>query len=93
MNWSTLVAALVADGVVTKTSTDPALPAGDTAVIFVEEDTLKLVAGTVPKSTLVAPLKLVPLIVTLVPPLVGPLVGEMEVTVGAGTGGGASAVN
>jgi hypothetical protein len=51
-------------------------------VILVDEDTLKLVAGTVPKSTLVAALKLVPRMVTLVPPLVGPVVGEMDVTVG-----------
>jgi hypothetical protein len=82
VNWSALVAALVADSVVTKTSTEPAAPAGATAVILVDEDTLKLVAGTVPKSTLVAALKLVPRMVTLVPPLVGPVVGEMDVTVG-----------
>jgi hypothetical protein len=72
----------VPKGVVTKTSTEPEAPAGETAVILVDEDTLKLVAGTVPKSTLVAALKLVPRMVTLVPPLVGPVVGEMDVTVG-----------
>jgi len=35
-------------------------------VIEVEETTLKLVAATAPKSTLVAPVKLVPVIVTVV---------------------------
>jgi hypothetical protein len=38
-----------------------------------------------PNVTAVAPLKLVPVIVTVVPPVVGPAVGEIEVTVGAGT--------
>jgi hypothetical protein len=82
VNWSSLVAGLVPEGVVTKMSTEPEAPAGATAVILVEEDTLTLVAGTVPKSTLVAPLKLVPLMVTVVPPAIGPLVGEIEVTAG-----------
>ena len=36
-----------------------------------------------PKFTLVAPVKLVPVMVTVVPPGPGPLVGEMPVTVGA----------
>ena len=67
----------------TKTSTEPEAPAGETAVILVDDTTVKLVAGTVPKSTLVAPLRLVPLMVTVVPPDVGPLVGEMEVTEGS----------
>jgi hypothetical protein len=93
VNWSALTAALVPEGTVTKTSTEPAAPAGATAVILVDDDTLKLVAGTVPKSTWVAPLKPVPLTVTDVPPAVGPDVGEMEVTVGAGAGGAATAVN
>ncbi len=37
----------------------------------------------VPKSTAVAPVKLVPLTVTEVPPAVGPLVGLTTVTVGS----------
>jgi hypothetical protein len=37
-----------------------------------------------PKSTAVAPVKPVPVIVTLVPPAVGPLLGLTLVTVGAG---------
>ena len=56
--------------------------AGETAVISVDETTVKLVAATVPKTTLVAPVKLVPVMVTVVPPAVGPEVGEMAVTVG-----------
>ena len=53
-------------------------------MIWVDETTVKLVAATVPKSTLVAPVKPVPVMVTVVPPPVGPDVGEMLVTVGAG---------
>jgi hypothetical protein len=43
---------------------------------------VKLVAATEPKTTLVAPVRLVPVIVTVVPPEVDPEVGEREVTVG-----------
>ncbi len=39
----------------------------------------------VPNFTAVAPVKLVPVIVTVVPPVVGPLVGDTLVTVGTGT--------
>jgi hypothetical protein len=56
---------------------------GETAVIEVLELTVKLPADTVPKNTLVAPVKLVPVIVTEVPPAVLPVVGEIEVTDGA----------
>ena len=56
--------------------------AGETAVISVEETTVKLVAATAPKSTLVAPVKPVPVMVTVVPPAGGPDVGEMEVMAG-----------
>ena len=71
------------EGVVTVTSTVPAVPAGLVAMMLVSLTTLKLVAGTVPKSTAVAPVKLVPVIVTDVPPNVGPVVGLMPVTAGA----------
>ena len=37
-----------------------------------------------PKLTAVAPLKLVPVMVTTVPPVVGPLLGLTAVTVGGG---------
>ena len=59
------------------------VPGGSTAVIVVSETTVKLVAGRVPKSTTVAPVRSVPVIVTVVPPVTGPSVGLMLVTVGA----------
>ena len=42
------------------------------------------VPGVEPKSTAVAPVKLVPLTVTVLPPAAGPLFGLTPVTVGAG---------
>ena len=45
---------------------------------------MKLVAATVPKRTLVAPVNPVPVMVTVVPPAVEPEVGEMAVVLGAG---------
>ncbi len=60
---------------VTVTSTVPAARAGEVAVIWVLETTVKLVAAVVPKWTAVAPVKLVPVMVTMVPPAVGPVVG------------------
>ena len=65
------------------TSTVPAEPAGDVAVIDVALFTVKEVALVLPNFTAVAPVKLVPVIATLVPPAVGPLVGLTPVTVGA----------
>jgi hypothetical protein len=44
--------------------------------------TVTLVAGVMPKSTAVAPVKLEPEMVTLVPPAVGPELGEIPVIVG-----------
>ena len=58
---------------------------GAVAVIVVSLTTVKLVAAVVPKSTAVAPVKPVPVIVTKVPPAAGPLVGLRPVTVGAAT--------
>ncbi len=69
-------------GVVTVTSTVP-VPAGLSAVIVVSFTTVTFVAAVVPKSTAVAPVKSVPVIVTSVPPAVGPLVGLRPVTAGA----------
>ena len=77
--------ALVPPAVVTFTWTVPALPAGAIAVMLVFEVTVKLEAAVVPKLTAVAPLKLVPLIVTDVPPAVEPELGEIPVIVGAAT--------
>jgi hypothetical protein len=59
-------------GVVTVIFTGPAAAAGDVAIIKVGELTEKEVAGTLPKSTAVAPVKLVPVIETKVPPKVLP---------------------
>ena len=69
-------------GVVTVTSTTP-VPAGLSAVIVVSLATVTSVAAVVPKSTPVAPVKPVPVIVTEVPPAAGPLVGLRPVTAGA----------
>jgi hypothetical protein len=71
--------------VVTVTSTLPALPDGDVAVIWVSESTLKLVAAVPPKATADVPVKWLPVIVTDVPPPVGPEIGATAVTVGAAT--------
>ena len=83
MNWSAAEVAEVPPAVVTPTWTVP-VPAGAVAVICVAEFTVKPVAGVPPKLTAVAPMRLVPVMVTLVPPVAGPVVGETAVTVGAG---------
>ena len=70
---------------VTATLLAPALPAGVLAVIEVALTTTTLVAATPSTFTIVAPVKLVPVIVNAVPPFVGPEVGEIEVIVGRGT--------
>ena len=67
MNWSAALVALVPPPVVTVMSTVPVL-AGDVAVIEVELLTVKEVALALPNLTAVAPVKLVPVMVTLVPP-------------------------
>jgi len=82
---SAALVALVPPGVVTVTLTVPALSAGEVAVIEVDELTVKPVAAVLPKSTAVAPVKFVPVIVTLVPPDVLPALGETFDTVGAAT--------
>jgi hypothetical protein len=61
---------------------EPAVPEGETAVIWVSLTTLKLAAGVEPKLTAVAPPKLVPVIVTVVPPVASPDVGEIDATTG-----------
>ena len=58
------------------------LPAGEVAVTDMALATFTFVAGVPPKLTAVAPVKLVPVIVTLFPPLFGPLFGDTAVTVG-----------
>ena len=71
-------------GVVTATSTVPAAWAGVIAVMVVALTTVKLVAAVPPNVTAVAPVRLVPVMVTLVPPSVVPLAGVIDVTVGGG---------
>ena len=66
----------------TRTLAAPAVRAGVTAVIEVADTTVTEVAAAPPIVTPVAPVKLVPVIVTEVPPAVGPALGEMAVTVG-----------
>src|ERR1700689_5346733 len=75
--------ALVPVGVVTVTYTVP-VPAGASAVIEVDEVTMKLGACADPNLTAVAPASSSPLIVTSVPPAAGPLSGAAWVTVGIG---------
>jgi hypothetical protein len=53
------------------------------AVIWVALLTVNEVAAVLPNLTMVAPVKLLPVIVTLVPPVVGPVFGPIDVTVGA----------
>jgi len=88
-NWkrSAPTLALVPFGVVTVTCTEPELEAGETAVIDVAEFTVTEAALVDPKSTDVAPVNPVPVIVTLVPPAAGPAFGETFLTFGAGPAG------
>ena len=78
------LAALVPCDVVTVTFCVP-VPAGETAVICVALSTTNDAAAVAPKSTAVAPVKLVPVITTVVPPTAGPLFGLRLVMVGSGT--------
>ena len=64
------------------TVTNPVAPAPTVAVILVAEFTTNDEAAVPPKRTIVAPLKLVPVMLMEVP--VGPEFGVNEVTVGAG---------
>ena len=84
MNWSLPEVAEVPPGVVTVTSTVPD-PAGEVAVTEVALLTTTPVAASAPKWTALAPVRLVPVMVTEVPPAAGPDVGLTAVTVGAAT--------
>ena len=86
VNWSLggLAAEVPPPGVVTVTSTVPADSAGEVMEIEVGEFTTRPVPALVPKSTVVAPVKPVPVSITGVPPPVEPLLGLTPVTVGAG---------
>jgi hypothetical protein len=74
--------ALVPPGVVTVTSTIPAVWAGAVTVILELEFTVRLVPAVVPNLTAVAPVNPLPARVTRVPPAAGPLAGETAVTLG-----------
>ena len=82
MKSSAATTGLAPAGVVTTMFFVPTEPAGETAVILVADTTVKLVAATPPKVTLVAPVKPVPVMVTVVPPAFGPEVGLTPVTAG-----------
>jgi len=81
VNWSAALVALVPPAVVTVTSTVP-VPAGTMALIELALLTTADCASALPNLTAVAPMKLVPVIVTAVPADAG--FGEIDVTVGAG---------
>ncbi len=83
MNALVLVAAPPA--VVTTTVLAPAVPAGVTAVMEVDDTTRMLVAATPPTVTLLAPGKFVPVMVIAVAPSVEPVVGLIAERVGTGT--------
>ena len=77
-----LLAELVPPGVVTTTLAVPALPVGVTQLAVVLLFTMSLKQATPPNVRVVAPVKLVPVMVMDVPPSVLPLLWEIEVTVG-----------
>ena len=83
MNSSAAEEVLVPAGEMTIMSTVPTVPAGEVTVSCVAEPTMKFVAALGPKSTALAPIRLVPVRVTLVPPPVGPPDGLTALTVGA----------
>ena len=71
----------------------PGACAGAIAVMVVAFTTVKLEVSTPPIFTVVAPVRLVPLMVALEPPKMGPALGLTDVTVGTAatcgyTGGG-----
>lgn len=76
-------------GVVTVILTVPAGPAGsagEIAIICVSLITVNEMAGMVPKRTAVAPVKLIPVIVTVVCPHTIPSEGSIFMTSGVGGG-------
>ena len=84
MNRSAVTTAVVPPGVVTRTSTNPAVVrAGAVNLTWVDDTLVKAVAVADPNVTFDALVRLVPVIVTTVPPAKGPAVGVIEVTVGA----------
>jgi hypothetical protein len=87
LNWSDGgLTAEVPAGVVTVTSTVPVASGGEVAVMEEAELTTKVAAAVAPNLTAVAPVTLVPVIVTEVPPALSPEFGLRPVTVGPGGG-------
>jgi hypothetical protein len=82
LNSSAELVAEVPPPVVTVMFTVPADSDGEVATILTDESTVYVEAALEPKSTAVAPVRFVPLIVTDVPPAIGPAVGDTDVTVG-----------
>ena len=74
----------VPEGVVTTTSTVPAMCAGVLQVMLTLLTTTSVVQFTPPKVTEVAPVKLMPVIVTGVPPMMVPEDGLMLWMAGSG---------
>jgi len=81
VNWSDAPVAEVPAEFATVTSTIPAAPAGERAVMVVELTTVTLIALFAPNLTVELVTKLVPVIVTGVAPPVGPTLGDTAVTV------------
>jgi chemotaxis protein CheY-P-specific phosphatase CheC len=78
-------AVAVPKGDITTTSTDPVIAyAGDVVLIVVELTNVKVVV-TPPNLTVVAPVKLTPVITTAVPPACGPVAGTIEYMKGFST--------
>jgi hypothetical protein len=74
---------VVPPSVVTSTSAGPAVPGG--VVHVTDEASPSVTLQVEPPTVTVAPVKLVPVIVSTVPPVVGPTTGDTELTVGAAT--------
>jgi hypothetical protein len=73
-------------GLVTSTELEPTDPAGVTAVTVVDDTATTFVPGAPPIVTLVAPLRLVPVIVIAVPPSTDPVFGLTDEIVGGSKG-------
>ncbi len=84
MNRSTETVGVTPPGATTATFWAEAAWAGETAVIWVSESTVKLEATVQPNLTTVAPVKPEPVMVMVVPPAVVPDVGEIAVIAGTG---------
>jgi hypothetical protein len=86
VNWSAGVTVDCPTGVVTVTSTTPATPTGEVAVIESSLTTMTFLAVVPLKSTSVAPVKPDPVMVRGVPPVVNPVEGSTSLTMGSTAG-------